>query len=126
LALSALAAAGAAWACSCLRYDNAQAQLDNAEIMFVGRAVSTYPSSNRQWEAEPGITEFTVERTLKGEHRAVRRIAHDQETSFGCGIRFQTGQTYVVLASTYQGRLSTSVCQSPQFPLAEYENALGR
>ena len=124
LSLSVLTAAGAAWACSCVRYANAQAQLEDTELMFVGRA--THLAGESPGDSQPGITEFTVERTLKGEHRAVRRIAHGRTMGGMCGVQFQRGRTYVVLASAFGGRLSTSACQSAQFPLADYENALSQ
>lgn len=114
-------AVSAAIACSCVRYPSAEAQLRSAEVMFVGRAEQT---SRRSGDGYPaGVTRFTVEHTIKGEARAVRRIAHGMEMGGMCGIVFQRGRTYVVIAEALEGRLHTSSCSRPQFPIEDYERA---
>lgn len=133
LALVAALSAGAAWACSCVGYRSAEAQLAETPLMFVGRAVRTVPEGAVP-EPRPGpapriaggVTRFEVQRTLKGRAMTVRRIAHSTSGEASCGVAFTPGQTYVVMARADEGRLTTSLCSQPQFPLPDYERALGR
>jgi len=122
LIMAGAIAVSAAIACSCARHPSAAAQLRDAEVMFVGRAERTATRSENGLTI--GVTRFAVERTLKGEVRAERRIEHGMETGGMCGVVFQRGRTYTVIAHAHEGRLVTSSCASPQFPLADYERAL--
>lgn len=122
--LIAAAAAGAAWACSCIEYADAAAQLAEARLMVVARAEWTRPERGA---TDPGqkVTRFRVVRTIKGETRQAWQIAHHVEGAT-CGVVFQPGKEYVVIAGAWQGRMSTGMCQQAQFPLAEYEAAARR
>lgn len=117
----AAAAAGAALACSCIGYSDAATQLAEARLMVVARAEWTKPERGA---ADPGqkVTRFRVVRTIKGETRRTWQIAHHVEGAT-CGVVFQPGKEYVVIAGTWQGRMSTSLCQQAQFPLVDYEAA---
>jgi len=64
-------------------------------------------------------------RTIKGKPRRAWQIAHHVEGPT-CGVAFQPGKEYVVLAGASQGRISTGLCQQAQFPLADYETAARR
>lgn len=120
-ALIAAAAAGAALACSCLGYPDAKTQLAETRLMVVARAEWTKPERGA---TDPGrkVTRFTVVRTIKGEARRAWQIAHHIEGPT-CGVVFQPGREYVVLAGAEQGRMSTGLCRRAQFPLADYERA---
>lgn len=117
-------AVSAALACSCVRYANAEAQLRNADVMFVGRAVET-TTREEDGGLTVGVTRFVVERTLKGDARDVQTVEHSTTMRGMCGVVFAGGQTYTVLASAHGGRLATGSCSRPQFPIAEFEQALG-
>ncbi len=115
-------AVSAALACSCVRYANAEAQLRNAEIMFVGRAVETVTRDDNGMTV--GVTRFAVVRTLKGHARDVQSIEHSMVGGM-CGVTFRRGQTYAVIADADGHRFVTSSCSMPQFPIAEFERVLG-
>ena len=115
-------AVGAAVACSCVHYESAAAQLQEAEVMFIGRVEQTV--TRRDDGMTVGVTRFAVERTLKGEARTVRRIEHSVVTGGMCGVVFQRDRTYTIIAHGYRGRLHTGSCSMPQFPLEEYDRAL--
>lgn len=115
-------AVGAAFACSCVHYANAEAQLRNAEVMFVGRAVET--TTREENGMTIGITLFEVERTLKGDAHDVLRIEHSMVGGM-CGVTFQRGQAYAVIAEADDHRFVTSSCSAPQSPIAVFEQALG-
>lgn len=119
VAASALAA-GAAWACSCIRYNSAAEQLAQADVMFVGRVIGTA-------ELEPGQAEtrFEVVRTLKGQTSRETEVGHTiNDGGAACGVEFDVGETVAVIAYVREGRLQTNLCSMPQFPLQDYE-ALG-
>lgn len=120
-ALVAVGAAGAALACSCIGYADAATQLAEARLMVIARAEWTKPERGA---ADLGrkVTRFRVVRTIKGETRRAWRIAHHSDGAT-CGVVFQPGQEYIVIAGAWQGRMSTGLCQQARFPLAEYEAA---
>ena len=115
-AVSALAA-GAALACSCMRFDSAAEQLTQADVMFVGRVIATT-------ELEPGRAEtrFEVLRTLKGPASREAEVGHTiNDGGAACGVEFAAGDTMAVIAYERDGRLETNLCSMPEFPLQDYE-----
>jgi hypothetical protein len=116
-------AVSAAFACSCVRFASAETQLRNAEVMFVGRAIETTTREDNGMTV--GVTRFVVERTLKGDARNVQTVEHLTTMGGMCGVVFARGQAYTILASAHRGRLATGSCSRPQFPIAEFEKALG-
>lgn len=127
LAAAAVLAAGAAWACECPFWKSAADQLSETEVAFIGRAVSTFPERGRGGREGNLVTEFAVTRTLQGPHRSVRRIAHFPGPEGGvCGVNFPRAREVLVLTSARDGRLYTSSCQRPRFPLADFERAARR
>jgi hypothetical protein len=121
-ALILAASAGAALACKCVQHRDAGTQLEQAQLMVVARAEWT---RSERGAADPGqvVTRFVVSRTLKGQARRDWRIAHHVQSPT-CGVTFQPGREYVLLAGPELGRMTTSLCQQPQFPLADYERAV--
>lgn len=119
------ASATAAWACSCVRFNSAREQFDKAQLVFVGRAEGR-ELTGRDGGQPAAVTRFVVQRTLKGPRERVRRIAHSEETAGMCGIRFQRGRTYLVIAYRGDVRWHTNSCSAPQFPRAEFERLAAR
>ncbi|RZJ88864.1 MAG: hypothetical protein EON88_20665 [Brevundimonas sp.] len=122
VAVSTLAA-GAAWACSCVRYDSAAQQLAEAYVMFVGRMTSF--SNHAMGDDYPHamhMARFEVRRTIKGEALPVRAVMHAVDGAM-CGVRFTPDRDYTILARVQDGVLTTSACSAPQFPLSDYERA---
>ena len=116
-------AGGAAWACSCVRYDSAAQQLAEADVMFVGRMTSF--SNHAMGDDHPHamhMTRFEVRRTIKGEALPTRAVMHAVDEAM-CGVRFSADRDYTILARLQDGVLTTSACNAPQFPLADYERA---
>lgn len=134
LAVALVLTATAAWACSCTNWRTAEAQLENTDVMFIGRAVSTTPTPDalrRQGRLNDlsamETTRFEVRRTLKGAHVPSQIIAHAPEGAGAvCGVGFRTGRDYVVLANRYHGHLITGSCQRPLFPLSDYDRVVRR
>lgn len=120
-AVAVTAAAGRVWACSCIGYADAASQLADARVMVVARAEWTKPERGAS-DPRQSVTRFRVVRTIKGETRRAWQIAHHIDGAT-CGVVFQPGEEYVVIANAWQGRMSTGLCQQAQFPLAEYDAA---
>lgn len=116
VAASALTA-GAAWACSCIRYNSAAEQLAQADVMFVGRVIATT-------ELNPGRAEtrFEVLRMFKGAPSGETAVGHTiNDGGAACGVEFDAGETVAVIAHERDGRLVTNLCSMPQFPLQDFE-----
>lgn len=125
LAAVSVVSATAAWACSCLRYESAAAQMAEADVVFVGRMTSF--SNHAMGDNHPHamhMARFEVSRTIKGEALPVRAVMHATDEAM-CGIRFEMGRETIVLARVRDGVLTTSLCDAPQFPLADYVRAAG-
>lgn len=121
VAASALLVAGAAWACSCRPYNSAAEQFAQADVMFVGRVVSTTERDRRS-----ATTRFEVLRTLKGQRRTDVDIRHPfNDGGAGCGVEFRPGQTVTVIAHEGEDGLATNLCAMPRFPLEDYEALSG-
>ena len=104
-----------------MRYDTAAEQFAQAEVMFVGRVVSTIETSPQQ-----AVTRFEVMRTLKGADSDVVEVHHTiNDGGAACGVQFQVGQTTPVIAFESDGHLQTNLCSMPQFPLQDYEALQG-
>lgn len=116
-------AAGAAWACSCVRYGSAAQQLAEADVMFVGRMTSfSNHAMGDDYPQAMHMARFEVSRTIKGEALPARAVMHAVDTAM-CGVRFTADRDYTILARLQDGVLTTSACNAPQFPIAEYERA---
>ncbi len=120
-AMASTLVAGAAWACSCIRFDSAADQFAQAEVMLVGRVLSTVETSPQQ-----AVTRFEVLRGLKGPHAGVVEIRHTvNDGGAACGVQFEIGQTTPVIAFESDGHLQTNLCSMPQFPLQDFEALQG-
>lgn len=127
LLLPLAAATFAAWAtvafaCSCGYWQTPEAQIEDADLAVIARAVWT----RREAGGEPydGVTLFNVERTLKGGERQQWRIAHlAVDGGPTCGVVFTPGERIVLFAYMQDGRLETSACQRARFRISAYERA---
>ena len=115
---------GPALACSCIPRDSARAQLANADVMFLGRVAETR-RTGRPPGSDEMVTRFTVQRTIKGTSVGAREVAHDVESA-ACGLTFQPGQSYAVMARSNSAGLTTSLCMLPRFPISDYDRAVKR
>lgn len=124
VAAGSLATAGAAWACSCVEWQSAERQLAAHKVAFIGQAVSTVPAPGQAGRDGYVVTRFLVRRTLRGPHRTFRSIFHVPGPGGAvCEISFEVDRETVVLAYIDEGRLGTSMCSAPQFPIADFESA---
>jgi hypothetical protein len=123
LAFSAMAlSAGAALACSCVRYASAAEHAAEADVIFVGRVVSTEAVTDMRQ-----ATTFEVSETLKGETSARRVVMHGGAAMAGsaCGIVYRVGQEALVIAHRGEdGVLGTSSCSAPRWEVGAYRDAL--
>lgn len=119
------ASATVALACSCIRWQTPEAQLEEMDLAVVARAVWTRHEEGRgPYES---VTLFTIERTLKGPVRQHWRIAHlADHNGPTCGIEFGPGERIVLMATMEEGRLATSACHQALFPVVAYERAVAR
>jgi hypothetical protein len=117
-AVLALASAGTALACSCIRQTSAAEHLAGIELAFRGRALDTRVDA-QGW----AVTRFRVAETLKG--RVPRTVAVRHHTSSAtCGLTYRRGATLLVLADADDaGAWRTGLCTAPQFSEAEYRRA---
>lgn len=109
-----------AYACSCVHWKSAEAQFAAMDVVFVGKVVGETTRTDSDG-VEVTLTSFSVERTLKGPHKALRLVAHNTIYGGMCGIRFERGKTTLVMAGLSETGLSTSSCSAPRFPLADFE-----
>ncbi len=114
-----------AFACSCTEWQSPEAQLADAEVAVIARAVWT----RREAGGGPydGVTLFTVERTLKGRVRQEWRVAHlAVDGGSTCGVVFKPGERILLFAYAHKGRMETTACNRAVFPIAAYERAATR
>lgn len=117
LALAIAACATPAPRCSCAPFPSARAQIDTAEVIFVGTVIRTDVLNPQRLR-----TEFTVVEEIKGHVPQTVGIEHPAQ---GCRIDYNVGDQTWVFANTTNGALSTSLCMAPQFTEDEYRQALG-
>ena len=121
-----------AGACTCKQFRSAAHQLESADYAFVGTALTTVevkptrtiwdrlrrsktPSSQAR-----GITNFDVERVLKGKYQTSVAVEHSLYTSF-CGLVFEANTSYIVFTTVDpDGHHYTGSCLSPMFEEEEY------
>ncbi len=107
-----LAAMGAtkALACSCAMFANPQQHIDNTDLIFEGRALST--QTRRGGDILAGEeTVFQVERAWKGDVTGRVAVIHPENVCCICGVAFTPGTTYKIFADMDgAGRFRTSLC----------------
>lgn len=123
-----------AMACSCLRFDSAQAQLDAADIAFEGKVIHAGPEKDKRvfWQrwfrplkTRRQVTRFHVYRSFKGDPDSSVAIVHlGAENSAACGLDFRQAEPIVVLAyRNSDGTYGSSLCTQAQFGAAAFETA---
>lgn len=98
----------AALACSCVIEEPFDWWVDNSTWVFKGTAVAT----KREWlnlDSDIHQTRLQVESVLKGD-MTKEVIIHHGISGPSCGLRFEEGQTYIILAGKGRGRYYTSSC----------------
>ena len=114
---ASMAAAAPALACSCIGPTSAAEQLQGADLVFRGRVQA---SASSPLEA---TTTFRVLETIKGRAGRTIRVGHARDSA-ACGVTFRRGSVVTVIADRdAQGRLRTSLCSLPRFPLEDYRRA---
>ena len=93
-------------ACSCAPVQDST--LDEVEAAFVGRAIDTGGWFSR-WVFDRVETTFEVVTPLKNSE-APRVVVEAGSHSAACGIRFEVGEMYLILAYLHDGVLRTSLC----------------
>ena len=150
VAIGLIFSAGQALACSCAPYPSAAAQAEGTPLIFLGTPMASVdvspapPPVKRSfwqrlqfWKPAPELdpypitslaTTFQVTRVLKGapsEQITIHHLSHDSGSL--CGIGFSEGAEHLILAyARDDGTYGTSLCSSPQFPLAEFEAVLAK
>ena len=119
-AAAVLAAFGAssALACSCAMAKTPTEHLKHSDVVFKGRVLRTTGDGSRV------ATTFQVSEVLKGPAATELTIEH-YLSGPTCGLRFTPGDTRIIFAHRYEGKLSTSSCSMQLFSEAEYRAALG-
>ena len=110
--LAALAWPALAEACSCLGPGPSSEAFRRADLVFVGVVTSVAGSSRINSDGSvrvglPTVTSFGVARVFKG--AAVRELSITGEGN-NCDIPFEPGATWVVYASSRDGRVTTHKC----------------
>lgn len=134
-----LATAGTATACSCVRYDSAAEQMQDADVVFIGRWISTRPRVGGPIFSRPGeyvASTLQVVRMLRGPVAETIVVHHPLRNDGSCGFEFREflrdGTTrpltvpIIVLARYSVGELETNVCAMPRFPTGDYVRAARR
>ena len=116
VALSLLAGARPAVACSCVPFTKAQLG-ENAAIVFTGVVTgasrpfpSFGPGGCTASTADPVTFSFTVETVYKGDVRTSTAVT-TAVAGPSCGYEFVAGKRYTVFATTTGGRLETNLCR---------------
>tara|TARA_R110000787_G_scaffold104958_1_gene212367 strand:- start:203 stop:646 length:444 start_codon:yes stop_codon:yes gene_type:complete len=124
-------------ACSCDVQDNASEEIDYADIVFIGEAISEKREAawHSAWRTVMGwfdqtyfvedrgvVTRFSVKRMIKGPSAETISVSHLPGTrGVSCGVSFPINETIVVRVREwpYSG-LITSSCLEARFPVEDY------
>ena len=120
-------AATPALACSCAPSESAGAQAGRYDFIAVVKVGQSWDLEGE--EAGPvmlgaSLTLMHVQSVLKGEmsrHVVVKAL---NPGTPACGISFRQGAEVLLLATGEDGAYTASLCDLPQFPLADFEAAL--
>lgn len=102
---------GNAYACSCGEWGTAREMLSGSKAAFVGTVASA-----RLGEMSPDsgnrltLTNFVITNSFKP--RGLRKATTRSEVGDGgnCGTNFQVGQSYLIFAYEYEGKIYTDDC----------------
>ena len=100
-----------AYACSCGEWGSASVMLSGSKAAFVGTVVSA-----RLGEMSPDsgnrltLTKFLITKSFKP--RGLRAAMTRSEVGDGgnCGTNFQVGQSYLIFAYEFEGKIYTDDC----------------
>lgn len=100
---------GISFACSCA-FQTPQAHFDQAEIVFIGKAVDIR-SSWGKWEVKFEVIEFEKADEDDIEDKVLVYTALDEAQ---CGYTFEKNGVYQVFVNTENGRWMTNLCSGNQ------------
>lgn len=123
-----------ALACSCMRFETAEAQLAIADLAFEGQVINVAPERDRRpfwqrWLRERPVTRyvttFQVYWSLKGDAGNTVALTHlGGENSAACGLDFEQTDPFIVLAyRNTDGSFGSSLCTQAQFSTAAFLEA---
>lgn len=121
LAAVSLIAPQQAFACSCVAFESAQASAEMAEVVFVGTAIEQGAAPQSEISGNQVSFTFEVSEVRKGTAAATTEIL-TADNSASCGLTFDLGQSYVVMATVEDGVLSSNLC-SGTAPASQYSEA---
>ena len=107
LLFAALVAPQTCAACSCIVQTFTEAA-DRAEVIFVGRASGGAPAGADEFGPSIAVT-FAVSEVYKGSAPA-EVVVRTADNSAACGVAFEEGQSYLVLAASDADGLRTDLC----------------
>lgn len=102
--LSALAAAPAAWACSCLPPKPPREARAEADALVAARVQAITTARDGRL-----LVTLRVERTFEGPESAQLVVVTSDNTA-ACGYPFEQGERYLVYATRYEGAFHTGLC----------------
>lgn len=123
-------------ACSCVGYETAEAQYEQASLVFIGHVLDTGPEKQERslwdiiavWKPKPSpysvgwVTTFQVDDMLKGPDVGTIQLTHmGPAASSMCGVGFKPLDhgVFIGYGSPSEG-YSVSLCTMPQFGDAEF------
>lgn len=107
---------GVGQACSCAGFEGCQTEWKHGQIVFVGEVTSKDPIPREGSDLNSTFlnriaVHFSVQEVLAGQVASQKDLVVTTGAGGGdCGYPFVVGQKYLVYASMYQDRLSTSIC----------------
>ena len=98
-----------AWACSCIPIDTKSVSEHIGDnVVFVGTPIS---STSGNWY-DDAVTTFKVNKGLRGEFGETVDVQHSQSGAT-CGVRFEVGETNMIVAHKTKAGLRTGLCANP-------------
>ncbi|BCW90784.1 hypothetical protein sos41_39590 [Alphaproteobacteria bacterium SO-S41] len=123
LAVTAIAVAPSALACSCVMR-SAEERVAESAVIFIGTALGTVHSDEEG--SDTVYTTFKVKETLKGPAADEQFVGHPVDLGGNCGVNFDEGKEVFILASAEspEAPLRTSLCMLAGADEAEIRAAL--
>ena len=120
-------AAAPALACSCAPSESAEAQAGRYDFVAVVKVDQTWDLEDEKtgpFIIGSSLTLMHVQSVLKGEMARYVVVKALDPGMPACGIHFREDAEILLLATGKDGAYTASMCDLPQFSLAEFEAAL--